>query len=357
MEDVVVIGAGLSGLIAAQALHQAGYRVVVVDKSRGLGGRLATRRIGSTAIDHGCRYLQPFEDSSHTSNHHSNLSLISDLVAAGILQPWQPERFELGADGELKATATATLYAAPQGMSSIAKALAPGLTIHRQWRATAITPLPQGWQVEGEFLGAVGQPKAFTARGLVVAIPAPQAAALMHRAAQASEEVQALLGQLSSVVYDAVITVMAGYGPGESARLPGQTGSSGWMVSSDTHPTWRWLALDSSKRTDPQEPVVVLHSSPTFAANSLDQSDLEPLGRALLSKAASLAAWMLSPEWMQVHRWRYGFVRQALGAPLLSNPALPNLVGCGDWCNGGNVEGAIASGHAAAAALAKTLSS
>jgi predicted NAD/FAD-dependent oxidoreductase len=60
MEDVVVIGAGLSGLTAAQQLHQAGFRVVVVDKSRGLGGRLATRRIRATAIDHGCRYLQPW---------------------------------------------------------------------------------------------------------------------------------------------------------------------------------------------------------------------------------------------------------------------------------------------------------
>ncbi|PSR19384.1 FAD-dependent oxidoreductase [filamentous cyanobacterium CCP3] len=356
MEDVVVIGAGLSGLTAAQVLHQAGYRVVVVDKSRGLGGRLATRRIGSTAIDHGCRYLQLSEDSNHAPSHHSNLGLIADLVAAGILQPWQPESFELGADGELKATATAKLYTASQGMSSIAKALAPGLTIHRQWRATAITPLSQGWQVEGDALGAAGQPRAFTARGLVVAIPAPQAAALVHRAAQASAEVQALLGQLSSVVYDAVITVMAVYGPGALARLPGQTGSGGWLVSSDAHPTWRWVALDSSKRTDPQEPVVVIHSSPAFAANSLDQSDLEPLGQALLAEAATLAAWMLSPRWRQVHRWRYGFVRQALGASLLSNPALPNLVGCGDWCNGGNVEGAIASGHAAAAALDKALS-
>ncbi|MBE9158270.1 FAD-dependent oxidoreductase [Nodosilinea sp. LEGE 06152] len=357
MEDVVVIGAGLSGLTAARALHQAGYRVVVVDKSRGLGGRLATRRIGNTAIDHGCRYLRPFEGLNNAFNHYPNLGLMPDLVAGDVLQLWQPESFELGADGLLNPTATAALYVAPQGMSSIAKALAPGLTIHRQWRATAVTPLPQGWRVEGEVLGAASQslPEAFIARALVVAIPAPQAAALMHRAAQDSEGVKVLLHQLLSVNFEAVITVMAGYKPGEAARLTEQTGSGGWMVTSDTHPTLRWIALDSSKRTDPQEPVVVIHSSPAFAAGALEQADLEPIGQALFAEAASLGAWMLFPQWVQVHRWRYGFVRQPLGASILSSPLLPNLVGCGDWCNGGNVEGAIASGQAAAAALTKTL--
>lgn len=358
MEDVVVIGAGLSGLTAAQFLHQAGYRVVVVDKSRGLGGRLATRRIGNTVIDHGCRYLQPVDGSNNAPNHHSNPSLICDLVAADILQPWQPESFELGADGALKATATAALYTAPQGMSSIAKTLAPGLTIYRQWLATAVTPLPQGWCVEGDVLGAASQsqPKALAARALVVAIPAPQAAALMHRAAQNNEGVKGLLRQLLAVDFEAVITVMAGYGPREAARLLGQTGSGGWMVSSNAHSTLRWISLDSSKRTDPPEPVVVLHSSPAFGADALDRDDLDPVGQALLAEAASLGTWILFPQWMQVHRWRYGFVRQALGSQILSSPTLPNLVGCGDWCNGGNVEGAIASGHAAAAALAKTLS-
>jgi predicted NAD/FAD-dependent oxidoreductase len=351
MEDVVVIGAGISGLTAAQALHQEGYRVVVVDKSRGLGGRLATRRIDNTAIDHGCRYLQSFDDP--------NLSIIPDLMATGILQPWRPESFDLGADGALKATATDTLYVAPQGMSSIAKALAPGLTIHRHWRATDVTPLPQGWRIDGESLGedSAKQSEPFEARAVVIAIPASQAAALMHGTVQDCEGVKELLHQLQQVDFEAVITVMAGYGPAQAANLPLQTGSGGWMITSQTHPTLRWLALDSSKRTDPQESVVVLHSNSAFASNALDRADLERVGNALLSEAATLGAWMRSPQWMQVHRWRYGFVRQALGASILSSPKLPSLVGCGDWCNGGNVEGAIASGRAAAAALAKTLSS
>src|SRR6478672_4303562 len=46
--DVAVIGAGISGISCAQQLRQVGYRVVVVEKSRGLGGRMATRRVQDT---------------------------------------------------------------------------------------------------------------------------------------------------------------------------------------------------------------------------------------------------------------------------------------------------------------------
>lgn len=349
MEDVVVIGAGLSGLTAAQALHQRGYRVLVVDKSRGLGGRLATRRLGSAVLDHGCRYLQPFAESA--------LSPIPGLLAAGILQPWQPESFELKPDGSLAAASSEELYVAPQGMSAVAKTLASELTIQRHWLATTLTPIPEGWRIEGEVLGDADQLQldTFIARAVVVAIPAPQAAALMNAAAQSNEGAKDLLHQLQRVDFETVITVMAGYDPNQAVRLPNQAGSGGWMVTSNTHPTLRWVALDSSKRTDPKEPVVIVHSSPGFAAKALEETDLEPAGRTLLAEAATLGAWMLAAQWMQVHRWRYGFVRQALDASILSSPKLLNLVGCGDWCSGGNAEGAIESGRHAAAAIETAL--
>lgn len=350
MEDVVVIGAGVSGLTAARQLQQIGHRVTVVDKSRGLGGRLATRRVGSTAIDHGCRYLTPFADSA--------LSPIPALLQAGVLKPWQPETFALGEDDSLTATAGETFYAAPQGMSAVAKVLAPGLAIHRHWLATALMPLSHGWRIEGETLSGdrQGESISIEAKAVVVAIPAPQAAALMVRAAPQHEGLAKLIHQLQNVEFDAVITAMAGYSPDQSANLPAQTGLGGWTVVGNSHPVLHWAALDSSKRTDSLEPVVVVHSSANFAANNIDRSNLESVGHELLTAAAgNLAAWLSFPIWMQVHRWRYGFVRRSLGASVLSSPTLPNIVGCGDWCSGGNVEGAIASGHRAAELIATAL--
>ena len=55
--NVVVIGAGLSGLIAAQSLQAHGHKLLVVDKGRSPGGRLATRRIGPATLDHGAQFF------------------------------------------------------------------------------------------------------------------------------------------------------------------------------------------------------------------------------------------------------------------------------------------------------------
>jgi predicted NAD/FAD-dependent oxidoreductase len=54
--DVAIIGAGIAGLCAALTLTQAGLKVVIVDKARGVGGRMATRRLGGAVIDHGAQF-------------------------------------------------------------------------------------------------------------------------------------------------------------------------------------------------------------------------------------------------------------------------------------------------------------
>ncbi|MEO8890284.1 MAG: FAD-dependent oxidoreductase, partial [Coleofasciculaceae cyanobacterium] len=80
MFDVAIIGAGLAGLACAQQLQQSGYRVVIVEKSRGVGGRMATRRLETTCADHGVRYLE--------SKGKWLPPLIEMLRQRGILQAW-----------------------------------------------------------------------------------------------------------------------------------------------------------------------------------------------------------------------------------------------------------------------------
>ena len=58
LRDVVVVGAGLAGLAAARRAAREGMSVEVIEKSGGLGGRLATRRVGDLPVDHGCPALE-----------------------------------------------------------------------------------------------------------------------------------------------------------------------------------------------------------------------------------------------------------------------------------------------------------
>ena len=53
MDEIAIIGAGLAGVTAGRVVAAAGWPVRLFDKSRGLGGRLATRRGPGFALDHG----------------------------------------------------------------------------------------------------------------------------------------------------------------------------------------------------------------------------------------------------------------------------------------------------------------
>lgn len=55
--DVIVIGAGLTGLRAAHRLSQAGLSVLVFERSGAIGGRMATHEAGGYKIDHGFQVL------------------------------------------------------------------------------------------------------------------------------------------------------------------------------------------------------------------------------------------------------------------------------------------------------------
>lgn len=52
----VIVGAGLSGLLLAQRLKQNGQEVLLIDKAKSVGGRMATRRDGESTFDHGAQY-------------------------------------------------------------------------------------------------------------------------------------------------------------------------------------------------------------------------------------------------------------------------------------------------------------
>jgi hypothetical protein len=54
--DHLIIGAGLSGLILAKRLKAAGANVLIVEKSKSVGGRMATRRDGDATFDHGAQF-------------------------------------------------------------------------------------------------------------------------------------------------------------------------------------------------------------------------------------------------------------------------------------------------------------
>jgi renalase len=171
MFEIAVIAAGVAGLTCARKLQQAGRQVVVFDKSRGLGGRLATRRLAGTHADHGVCYLQPKGAAFG--------QLIDELVNEQILRVWTNGIHRLSGDGVLQPPVKfAPCYAAPSGATAIARYLGQNLEIINSQAITEISPMGNGWQLSS----ADGQ---WNAEQVVVAVPPAQALAITEGASEA----------------------------------------------------------------------------------------------------------------------------------------------------------------------------
>ncbi|RYZ27769.1 MAG: FAD-dependent oxidoreductase, partial [Propionibacteriaceae bacterium] len=63
MDPVVVVGAGISGIAAARALTEGGREVVVLDRGRRIGGRMASRKTDGRMVDTGASYFTVSDDT------------------------------------------------------------------------------------------------------------------------------------------------------------------------------------------------------------------------------------------------------------------------------------------------------
>lgn len=340
MVDIAVIGAGLAGLICARQLQRIGYRVAIIEKSRGLGGRVATRRLRETCADHGVRYLE--------NQGELTQQLIQILSDRQILHPWLNVLYQLERE-TLHPTSPFLRYAASAGITSVAKFLATDLEICRGQRVVAIAPAANQWELQLESTTGESIPNV-QAKALVVAIPAPQALALLEPLNSAVPA--SFLEELRLVEFEPCLSAIATYPNARQSDLANFAEAITFSKDSDL----TWLSMESSKRPGDRQAVIVAQSSSEFAQRHLDTTDLQPAGRHLLEQATKVGLpWLNMPETLQVHRWRYAFASQPLPNQYLeTNTPLP-LVCSGDWCGGRQIEDALRSGMAAAIAINQQL--
>jgi renalase len=351
--DIAVIGAGMAGLTCAQQLWPVGDRVVVLEKSRGVGGRIATRRLHDTLADHGTCYLAPKGEVFQ--------GLLEQLVTAGVVQSWTDTVHELRPDGTLSeppATDRYLRYVAPEGMTAIAKWLAKKLDIRFSHLVQALALVDDHWQltVQRTESDLTKTTEIMTAGAIVIAIPAPQAAVLLQ--SLPSEDLpEAFLKQVQAVAFRPCLSVMAGYAPDRQQDWLSQYPNVRALTFIKDEKLV-WLGFDSSKRSLSSQPVFVVQSTATFAEQylALDAIDLQAVGHQLFQRSAErLAPWLAEPAWLQVHRWRYAFPQSPVTEPYLAAETKVPLLCAGDWCGGMKAEQAFVSGLAAAETLSHQL--
>ena len=290
MSRCAVIGAGLAGLTAARALADAGLAVVVFEKSRGLGGRLATRRTREGLdYDHGAP-LVPRAPAAFAD-------YLDRAVAAGAAADV--------ADGAVGLP----------GMSALVAPLAEGLDIRFGVEVAAVAPQGAGWAVDGAPFDAV-----------ICAAPAPQTA----RICAASAPVAAAA---AGAAMDPGYTLMAAF-PGAPDAPP------------DAAAPFAAVSLSSAKPGRPSTPARwVAHATLDWTRDNLEREREAAAPELLAALAAALGRDPAEAVHAAAHRWRHARVARPVGAPYVTDGG---LVAAGDWLLGPDAGDAHASGLAAA---------
>ena len=327
--SIAVVGAGMAGIACARTLMQAGYRVSVFEKSRGPGGRMATRRSEFGGFDHGTQYFT-------IRDPRFKLAL---KTAADTVLPWQIKTVRIMDEAGRVATAsgpdTEPHWVAATGMNSLPRLWAEPLTsLHAQTLVTRIETdrLSSGrWQLQTEGPGAQTQVHAgFDA--VLLALPSVQAAALL-RASQQWPQAQE---RLAAVQVAPCWTLMLAF-PQASGPL-GPT----WQAARSAHHRIAWLTRETSKPGRGTIERWTVQASPAWSERHLEDDD-ERVKAKLLRAFTEVTGIRAEPGHAQVHRWRYAQTMQALGQSHLWQ-ADSGLGLCGDWCLGRRVEDAFISG-------------
>lgn len=349
IHDVLILGAGLSGLKAARDLHAAGRRVLVLDKGRGVSGRASTRRWDGVPVDHGAQFF--------TARSEAFRAQVADWMAREVcfewakgFHQWDEKSGLMPPDADKEAGHPR--HACRAGMSALGKDLAAGLekdSVRTGARAVGFEWTGGHWRVRTEDGGTA------EAHRLVSTLPTPQALALLEASGDAGTH-----DALDPFVLSKLRAVEMA--PSLAVLLRGDVPAPEWQGVQLRDKTVTWIGADSDKREPSVTPdgkrVFVLHGSGPFSREWQDRS-LEEAADQMVTRAGEIVGdWITKLPERQVHRWRYSSVPHGLeNDAYLRNGEYgeagerPPLYFAGDTFMGSKVEGAWSSGRAVAGAI------
>ncbi|MGJ7442565.1 NAD(P)/FAD-dependent oxidoreductase [Aquipuribacter sp. MA13-6] len=322
---VLVVGGGISGVACARRLHDAGTDVLLVDRGRRLGGRMAGRTVdtvvGRHVVDTGASYF--------TVRGEEFGAVVESWRERGLLRRWT-DTFHLSDGERLLGTKVGPVrWAGTDGLRSLVEDLADGLAVDNPREVTEVERLTgadrPGVVVDGERFDTV-----------VLAMPDPQAVDLLPEGTAPS--------LLDGPPWDwrPVLSVYAAWTARTWPEIDG--------VFVDGSPVVEWVADDGRRRGD-GAPVLVAHTTPVFAASRLDDP-ASAVPHVLADLSRVLGTDLGEPEWARAHRWSLASPSRPRPAPEFALTDDGTVGVCGDaWGERSRIEAAWLSGHRLAGEL------
>jgi renalase len=314
----LIIGAGISGLMAGKILSQAGIDNLLLEKSKGVGGRMATRRFKGGVFDHGAQFFTARESEFQT--------WVSTWQKSGTAKEWFGH--QSSADPPLSRQRHPR-FIGTKGMTSIPKEVAKGLVIHTDSYVTSISREKDIWAAH------TNHGDAYSAKRIILSAPIPQSLSLLKAGGISLPKHER--DTLLAIQYQPCIAGLVLLESPSAIPSPGK-------MKFEQGPI-QWLGDNSKKGISPDMSAVTIHASAEFSRKNFGLAPEELADMLITASRDWLGQEVLA--W-QIHKWHYSQPITTHPERFLELPGLNSLYMIGDGFGGAKVEGAALSGVEAA---------
>lgn len=340
---LAIVGAGMAGLAAAHQLRQQrpDISITMYEKSRGVGGRVATRRFNGATFDHGAQYIKAPTPALEALLHALPRDTLVDITrpvwtfnGAGTLAAGDPAQHE------------AHKWTYRDGITRLAKELAQGLDIRFETRISRLSSTNAGYELFDEHGTSLPH-----ADAVLLTAPAPQLCTLLEASELFRSDRDLLRAELDKASYRPCLTLTLGYPP----RLRDRPFYA--LVNTDKHHPISWLAYEHFKpgRDMGNQHVLIAQMAPGWSSAHWD----DPL-ESVTAQVTHLVQTLLDedlpqPQWSNRQGWRYALPDGCADFETL-NTRVPGLFFAGDFTAGqGRVHRALEEGWRAGDRIANSV--
>lgn len=329
MKNIAIIGAGISGLTAADILKNSA-NITVFEKSRGVSGRMSTRRAEPYFFDHGAQYFKVRTDQFN--------EFISPLINSGIIKIWNSRYVEF----ENREIVERYIwdeddphYVGVPGMNSIAKHLSRNLRIETGIRVNHITKNQNKWVLEDDNGNNLGEYD-----WVISTIPAEQASEILP-------DYLPFFTDVDKINMKSCFALMLGFERGLKLDF-----DAAIVRDEDVS----WISVNSSKPGRNNAFSLLIHSSNDWSDENIDNNPDEVMEHLCSLTTEIIGHDLSNADHKAVHRWRYANIEKQTGNNFFLD-ADQKIAVCGDWLIEGRVEAAFTSGFELANELLNIINS
>ena len=289
--DAIIVGAGVTGSYLSYKLREHGLKVLMVEKSRGIGGRLCTKFVGGELVDYGCQYMRPKSCELKL--------LLSTLEQKNIVK-------------KIK-TDSKKVYIAPYGMNRIPQYLSLGTPVLTNSLVKFLEYKNNRWIIHSESFS-------FESKMVILTMPVKQ--------------VETLIKMSELPMLDLPV---AKYMEFLTATFQGKRGKKIF----DHSKLLPWICNNKRKGLQNQSDVFTVNF---FNQMSLKLQNLNKKERLAKSKQLLMDEGFKDVKNLNLHYWKYAYTSNQNNIDHVFNTDM-KLGVCGDSFSIGKVDGAIKSSN------------